>query len=623
MALLFGVVVSLIIRHRAGRIATMTASILGGLMACANAQKHPSVEGIPMQKDGGTKPEPKDASVPPIVTQPSMDAGTSCTIETCDGEDNNCDGETDEGFDVGALCNLGVGACERSGHLYCSPDGTVDCDARPGEETLEIPCNGIDEDCNGSDLQGTDVDQDEYKVEGELCGPIDCDDHNIASHPEAEEIACNTVDENCDGILVQGTDADQDGFMPEGGACGPIDCAPDNARQHPFAEAGPCIGIDYNCSGAIGPIRMFDDKNVSIAELQSHANTPTTAFSGSHFGIVWHSVAPNGDSKVRFRMTDRDGNSISEDITLTENAVLNAIPQIVWTGTEFHATWIEEEQVSLARIDSAGNLMDPPSTVSTIPTSLLRGAAHVWTGNESAIVRHGRNPGHPDDYSTRLFLTRANAEGNRIGEDVLLGVSDLPTRWPNLFSNGVTSILAWDQWDEDHANLQFSAFQTDRPIGPEITIAEGANAYRKTTIAGGEEGHGIAWVEDNARDPWNIKFATVDHNGTVGIQQQIATIQRIVPYAVDLSLTWSGTEYWLAWNDILNEAQRIYFARLGPDGTPQGNPVFFSVPFHFSTSSAKITAIDGALFMAWRDTRAFQVNPRFGTQIYSNRLNCR
>lgn len=73
--------------------------------------------------------------------------------ELCDGADNNCNGTADEGFDLGTPCTVGIGACTRNGIKVCAPDesGTV-CNATPGPPTTEICGNGVDEDCNGSDL---------------------------------------------------------------------------------------------------------------------------------------------------------------------------------------------------------------------------------------------------------------------------------------------------------------------------------------------------------------------------------------------------------------------------------------------------------------------------------------
>src|SRR5262245_10943237 len=49
--------------------------------------------------------------------------------ERCNGADDDCDGEIDEGFPgVGVECDVGIGACERSGFTVCDQDGlTVVC----------------------------------------------------------------------------------------------------------------------------------------------------------------------------------------------------------------------------------------------------------------------------------------------------------------------------------------------------------------------------------------------------------------------------------------------------------------------------------------------------------------
>jgi hypothetical protein len=142
--------------------------------------------------------------------------GTVCNVtvgtpiaELCgNGVDDDCDGETDEGFDVGATCIAGIGDCARLGVKVCVADGngTV-CDATPGEPSTEV-CNRADDDCNSIPDNGFDV--------GTSCttGTGGCENAGVKvcaadglttvcnatpGNPQPE-ICGNEIDENCDGI---------------------------------------------------------------------------------------------------------------------------------------------------------------------------------------------------------------------------------------------------------------------------------------------------------------------------------------------------------------------------------------------------------------------------------------
>lgn len=126
----------------------------------------------------------------------------------------------------------------------------------------EIPGNGIDEDCDGSDA-AIDNDHDGYD------NTVDCNDADSSIHPGAVEI-CDGIDNNCDGNIDEGLtiyryyqDADLDGYgnlavfvstcstiPPMGYVADSADCDDSNGTINPGASE-LCDGIDNNCNGSI------------------------------------------------------------------------------------------------------------------------------------------------------------------------------------------------------------------------------------------------------------------------------------------------------------------------------------------------------------------------------------
>ncbi|HJK92341.1 MAG TPA: MopE-related protein, partial [Polyangiaceae bacterium LLY-WYZ-15_(1-7)] len=188
--------------------------------------------------------------------------------ELCDdlGKDEDCDPDTlgpdedGDGYAPLACCN----------GTRCG----LDCDdTRDGvsPEAVEA-CNGIDEDCDGDldegatevfyrDLDGDGFGDPSTGVERACVeDPLfrrqadDCDDRDPATHPGAEEV-CDGVDNDCNPATAFDQDGDGDGHLRvdapcEGGPFPKDDCDDGN----PFAHGGAverCSAVDDDCDGAI------------------------------------------------------------------------------------------------------------------------------------------------------------------------------------------------------------------------------------------------------------------------------------------------------------------------------------------------------------------------------------
>jgi hypothetical protein len=71
--------------------------------------------------------------------------------------------------------------------IDCNDDNST---MRPG--AVDLPNDGIDQNCDGKDTVIVDVDGDGSPI------PLDCNDHDAAVRPGATEVPGNAIDENCD-----------------------------------------------------------------------------------------------------------------------------------------------------------------------------------------------------------------------------------------------------------------------------------------------------------------------------------------------------------------------------------------------------------------------------------------
>ncbi len=179
-------------------------------------------------------------------------------VERCNEIDDDCDGQTDEGLQVGDPCSVGVGSCEVEGVGACGPDGDFVCDAQPGAPAEEV-CDGEDNDCDG---QTDEVVESCYPFAGGQPGVGRCASGELRCGGACEgavgpaQESCNGIDDDCDGQVDEGLGVGDECVVGEGicEAVGAIACVGGAAvcvgdQAEPLGEA--CNGVDDDCDGVV------------------------------------------------------------------------------------------------------------------------------------------------------------------------------------------------------------------------------------------------------------------------------------------------------------------------------------------------------------------------------------
>jgi hypothetical protein len=228
--------------------------------------------------------------------------------EICNGIDDNCSGQIDEGFvtstyyqdsdsDGYGNVNIFINSCAQAGYVANSSDCNDD-DFLINANALEI-CNGLDENCNGQaddglvfvnyyfdfDLDGvgsmSNMENACFQPVGFVTNALDCNDANSYVNPNAIEI-CNGLDEDCDGendnsvvfaTFYEDTDGDTYGDPATGQdfcliptelfVANGDDCDDTNALVNPAAIEIWENGIDDDCNPSTS--------DVSVGELSAFA----------------------------------------------------------------------------------------------------------------------------------------------------------------------------------------------------------------------------------------------------------------------------------------------------------------------------------------------------------------
>ena len=224
----------------------------------------------------------------------------------------------------------GMSLSDADGDSYNSDTDCDDTNPNVNPGVVEIPYNGLDDDCD-SLTPDDDLDQDGFVL------AEDCDDDNPQINPNLLETPYNGLDDDCDPMTLD-DDLDQDGFgFAE-------DCNDNNPQINPNLLETPYNGLDDDCD----PMTLDDDLDQDGFVLAEDCNDTNAMINPGLGEITYNGQDDDCNPLTLDDDLDSDGFLLTEDCDDT-NAMINPnVLEIPNNGVDDNCDGIVDETSAIA-----------------------------------------------------------------------------------------------------------------------------------------------------------------------------------------------------------------------------------------------------------------------------------
>lgn len=393
--------------------------------------------------------------------------------------------------------------------------------------------------------------------------------------------------------------ADQDGDTYDP----PLDCNDANGSIYPGAPE-TCNGFDDDCDGSLDEGCSTDCSDpdtkgdaTRVTDDSATSDGASIAWTGSNFGIAWHDRRDSSQYEIYFALLDSSGNKISSDIRITSADSYQKEPSLVWTGTEFGLAWhdyrLNNYEIYFARLDSSGTKIGSDTRI-TYYSNNSQYPSLVWNDSGYGIAWQEKKDGNDETYFALL-----NADGTKSGSDIRITDDDSNSRYPSLVWDGSGYGIAWEDDREGNYEIYFSQLDPDgTEVVDDVRLTNASQNSDHAAISWTGSEYGIAW-QDLRDGNYEIYFTLVSSSGV-----EIGDDARITNdgFSMYPSMRWSGSEYGVVWQDNRDVNTEIYFGRISSTGSHIGDDLRVTQD-SASSSTPDLTRTGSDFAVAWHDNR--------------------
>ncbi len=299
-------------------------------------------------------------------------------------------------------------------------------------------------------------------------------------------------------------------------------------------------------------------------------------------------------------------------------------PSIAWTGSEMGIAWTDsrfaDEEIFFGRFDSNGTLIGPEIQVTSDDGARSAAPVLAWTGSVFGIIWQDRR-----DTDIEIFFASLAPDGSVVASETR--VTDFPYLVLG-FDMAASSSELGIVWHHDQLGSYEVFLSRITPLGARL----GSDLVASDDDGIGSSIAAISWSGSRFALAWNdlrdgsteIYYRTFEADGT-GATASVRLTDDDGLASGSPELAWSGSEVGMTWSEYLFTSPELRFGRFAPDGS--------RIAIHYWVSSAdgmqsayQRIAWSGSFWaITWQDARSdvWEVylalmqatGPRIGSEI--------
>jgi hypothetical protein len=278
----------------------------------------------------------------------------------------------------------------------------------------------------------------------------------------------------------------------------------------------------------------------------------------------------DGNYEIYFARVSSLGAKLGADLRVTSDAGSSEAPSLSWTGSEFGVSWRDTRdtggtgEIYFARVSAAGAKLGSDLRVTSDANySYTPSLSWTGTGSEFGVSWYDNRDGNYEIYFARLSST-----GAKLGADLRVTSAAGDSMLPSLAWTGTEFGVSWQDVRDGNNEIYFARVSAaGAKLGSDWRVTSAASDSSNSSLSWTGSEFGVSWQD--GRDGNNeIYFSRLTSYGSKLSELRVTSD---ASGSSSPSLSWTGSEFGVSWQDGRDGNNEIYFARVSSSGLKLGD----------------------------------------------------